>query len=79
VARRPPHIPEAWPRLMPAAVAAAYCGESSAAMFRRSVGTLWPPPRRVRGKGERWLREDLDRAIDRLADEGGPRDLADVL
>jgi hypothetical protein len=48
-------------------------------MFRRSVGTLWPPPRRVRGKGERWLREDLDRAIDRLADKGGLKDLADVL
>jgi hypothetical protein len=33
----------------------------------------------VDGRGERWLREDLDRAIDRLAGRNGPRDLADVL
>jgi hypothetical protein len=64
---------------MPAAIAAAYCGECSVAMFRRSVGTLWPPPKRIAGKGERWLREDLDQAIYRLMETGGLRDLDDVL
>jgi hypothetical protein len=64
---------------MTAATAAAYCDEKSAETFRRGVGKLWPRPRRVKGRGERWLREELDRAIDRLAGGSGPRDLADVL
>jgi hypothetical protein len=68
---------EGWPRLMTAATAAAYCDETSVETFRRGIGKLWP--RRVKGRGERWLREDLDRAIDRLAGGSGPRDLADVL
>jgi hypothetical protein len=64
---------------MTAATAAAYCDEKSVETFRRGVGRLWPQPRRVDGRGERWLREDLDQAIDRLAGRNGPRDLADVL
>jgi hypothetical protein len=76
---RGPQVPDAWPRLMPAAVAAAYCGERSVAMFRRSVGKLWPRPKRIPRKGERWLREDLDQAIDRLTQKDGVKDLADVL
>jgi hypothetical protein len=70
---------EGWPRLMTAQTAAAYCDETSVETFRRGVGNLWPRPRRVKGRGERWLREELDQAIDRLAGGSGPRDLADVL
>lgn len=58
--------PEAWPRLMNASVAAAYCGERSVGAFRRGVGALWPRPKLIPKKGERWLREDLDKAIDDL-------------
>lgn len=62
----PPTRPSAWPRLMRAATAAAYVDERSQAAFRRAVGRLYPRPVRISGKGERWLREDLDSAIDAL-------------
>lgn len=55
-----------WPRQMPAAVAAAYCGEKNVITFRNAVGSLYPEPKKVRGKGDRWLKEDLDKAIDQL-------------
>jgi hypothetical protein len=71
--------PTDWPRLMVARTAAAYCDERSVEAFRRAVGKLWPQPKRLAGKGERWLREDLDQAIDQLMHKGGVRDLADVL
>jgi hypothetical protein len=51
---------------MTAATAAAYCDEASAKAFRRGVGKIWPRPKNVTGKGERWLRDDLDDAIDQL-------------
>jgi hypothetical protein len=69
---------ERWPRLMTARTAAAYCDERSPYSFRRAVGRLWPHPIRVPGKGERWLIEDLDSAIDRLTSRN-VRDAADVL
>lgn len=69
---------EGWPRLMQAHTAAAYCDERSVDAFRRAVGKLWPRPKKLPGKGERWLREELDHAIDRLARKD-VRDLADVL
>ena len=56
-----------WPRLMRAKTAAAYVDERSVDAFRRAVGTIWPEPLRISGKGERWLKEDLDVAIDRLS------------
>lgn len=65
---------------MRAGTAAAYVDERSVDAFRRSVGTLWPEPIRVRGKGERWLREELDAAIDRVSQRTNlVRDAADVL
>ena len=67
-----------WPRLMTARTAAAYCDERSPYAFRRAVGRLWPRPIRIPGKGERWLKEDLDLAIDRLT-EKAVKDAADVL
>src|SRR5262245_19430312 len=73
-------IPPAWPRLMRARTAAAYVGERSVASFRRSVGTLWPRPLKLAGKGERWLKEDLDAAIDAITNRPlAVRDAADVL
>lgn len=60
-----------------AATAAAYCDEASVQSFRRGVGKIWPHPKKIMGKGERWLREDLDEAIDRLT-IGYVKDAADV-
>ena len=67
-----------WPRLMTARTAALYCGERSPYSFRRAVGSLWPRPLRLPRKGERWLKDDLDQAIDRLA-SGKLQDAADLL
>jgi len=69
---------EGWPRLMTAATAAAYCDEASVDIFRRGVGKIWPKSRRIAGKGERWLREDLDQAIDELT-LSSVKDAAEVL
>jgi hypothetical protein len=76
---RPVRAIEGWPRLMTAATAAAYCDEASVEAFRRSIGKIWPLPRQIMGKGERWLREDMDQAIDQLLTRRGERDAADVL
>jgi hypothetical protein len=59
-------VAEAWPRLMRARTAAAYVDERSVRAFRRAIGTLYPCPIKVKGKGERWLRDDLDHALARL-------------
>ena len=65
---------------MQTATAAAYVDERSVDAFRRGVGTLWPQPLVISGKGERWLKEDLDAAIDRAAQRPGlVRDASDVL
>ena len=65
---------------MRAVTAAAYVDERSVDAFRRAVGTLWPMPIRVVGKGERWLKEDLDAAIDRATKRVSyVGDAADVL
>jgi hypothetical protein len=69
---------ERWPRMMTAATAAAYCDEASVGAFRRGVGKIWTRPRKIIGKGERWLREDLDDAIDLLT-MSNVKDAADVL
>ena len=77
---RVPLNPGSWPRLMRAGTAAAYLDERSVDAFCRSVGTLWPEPLKLAGKGERWLKEDLDAAIDRVSQRPGlVRDAADVL
>lgn len=68
----------AWPRLMRAKTAAAYCDETSVDAFRRGIGKLWPLPRRIPGKGERWLREELDLAIDKITTKA-TQDAADLL
>jgi hypothetical protein len=68
-----------WPRLMRVEQAAAYCGERSANTFRRAIGTLYPHPIKVPGKGERWLKEAIDQAIDRLSGKDDGPSLADIL
>lgn len=65
---RIPHIPgETRPRFMRATTAAAYLDEVSVESFRRRVGSVYPKPVNVRGRGELWLRENLDKSIDRLS------------
>ena len=69
-----------WPRLMRATTAAAYVDERSVDAFRRAVGTIWPRPVKVDGKGERWLKEDLDEAIEKATKRpSAVRDASDVL
>jgi len=65
-----------WPRLMRAETAARYVDERSVRAFRRSVGTLYPIPVKVKGKGARWLRDDLDQALARL--KGQPSQIFDA-
>jgi hypothetical protein len=67
-----------WPRRMCAALAAGYCGEPSAEAFLRRVGREYPQPRVKEGRRQRWLRDDLDRAI-LPPDLATPRDLAEDL
>ncbi len=70
----------AWPRLMRASTAASYVDERSVSAFRRSVGKLWPKPLKLVGKGERWLKEDLDQAIEKAALRlNSIKDAADLL
>ena len=72
--------PGAWPRLMRATTAAAYVDERSVDAFRRAVGTIWPQPLTLPGKGERWWKEDLDATIDKTTKSlSKVRDAADVL
>ena len=65
---------------MRADTAAAYVDEKSVDAFLRAVGTLYPPPVNVPGKGHRWLRDQLDEAIDRLfASDDTIRDIVDLV
>jgi hypothetical protein len=61
---RPAIIPAgSWPRRMPAAIAAGYCGEPTVEAFLKRVGSEYPQPRVKEGRRKLWLRDDLDRAI----------------
>ena len=65
---------------MRAPTAASYVDERSTGAFRNAVGKIWPKPIRISGKGERWLREVLDTAIDNLTNTTSRvRNAADVL
>ena len=71
-----------WPRQMRAETAAMYVDEASTSSFLRSVGTLYPEPRMIPTKGRRWLKEDLDEALDRLhgqAEAERPTPLSDLV
>ena len=70
----------AWPEQMRAETAAAFCDERSVDAFLRSVGKLYPRPYRVPGKGDRWTKGELERALQRLRGEAvDVTDAADVL
>lgn len=61
---RPSIIPAgSWPRRMPAALAAGYCGEELVEAFMKRVGTDYPQPRVNDGRRKLWLQDDLDQAI----------------
>jgi hypothetical protein len=63
-----------WPRWMRAETAAAYCDEVSTGTFLRAVGLgLYPKAHDVKGKGLRWLPEELDQAIQRNVAERDER------
>lgn len=64
---RKPHNPGAWPYWLRAATAAAFTDEESVESFLRGVGTIYPEPENVPGKGRRWRRESLEQAIDKLS------------
>jgi len=77
---RPSTMVEAWPRLLRPEQAAAYVGEKSVESFRRAIPRLYPEPVRIPGKGDRWLKETLDEAIDRLTGLNEKiKDASDVL
>lgn len=66
--RKPaPPPPGAWPILMRAEMAAAYLNEVSVEAFRRKVGKVYPKPRTISGRGQVWLKRDLDRVVDQVA------------
>lgn len=52
-----------WPEIMRAETAAAYLDEPSVEAFRRRVGTVYPRPRHITGRGQVWFRVDLDETI----------------
>jgi hypothetical protein len=65
---------------MRAPTAAAYVDERSVEAFRRRVGSLYPEPINVSGRGALWLKDDLDQAIERLTGRSASvKDAADVL
>jgi hypothetical protein len=65
---------------MRAETAAKYCDEVSVEAFRRGVGSIYPVAIRVSGKGDRWLKEALDDAIDRVTGKASSiKNAADVL
>ncbi|MFZ4807523.1 MAG: hypothetical protein ACOYLQ_09720 [Hyphomicrobiaceae bacterium] len=76
---RAPLNPGQWPRLMRAETAAAYVDERSVESFLRRAGKVYPPGRKVSGRGRVWAREDLDRAIGLLNGERLAESLADDL
>lgn len=74
---RPSTIPTgAWPRRMPADLAAGYVGEKTVEAFLKRVGKGYPAPRVAEGRRQLWLIDDLDRAI---APDHAHGDLAEEL
>jgi hypothetical protein len=68
MARRPSN-PGSWPRLMRAETAAAYVDERSVEAFRRRIGSVYPHPVNISGRGEVWLKDQLDASIANLKGE----------
>jgi hypothetical protein len=64
---------------MRAETAAAYVDERSVEAFRRAIPKLYPEPVKVPGKGDRWVRESLDAAVDHMTGKGRISDITDQL
>lgn len=64
---------------MTADIAAAYCAEKSVGAFRKRVPRYYPRPTHVPGRGQLWLKEDLDRALQKMVGDGEPVDAAEAL
>jgi hypothetical protein len=62
---------------MRAETAAAYVDEVSVEAFLRRAGKVYPAGRKVSGRGQVWVRDDLDTAIGAL--NGDRNSLADDL
>lgn len=83
--RRHGRVPQAangaWPPVMRVACAAAYVDEISVETFRSRVRMgVYSKPVKFPGRGDVWLREELDADIDRLCNRFDKiRDAADVL
>lgn len=56
---------------MTADIAAEYMGERSVEAFQRRVGKVYPKPRKIRGRGAVWLKQDLDRVVVEISDQRG--------
>jgi hypothetical protein len=54
---------------MRAETAAAYVDERSVEAFRRRIGSVYPQPVNVSGRGDVWLKDQLDAAIANLKGE----------
>jgi hypothetical protein len=61
---------------MRAETAAAYVDEKSVGSFRPRVGSIYPEPVNVPGRGNVWLKDQLDAAIADL--KGGAADTPDA-
>jgi len=61
---------------MRAETAARYVDEKSVEAFRRRVGSVYPRPVNVSGRGDVWLKDQLDAAIAKL--KGETADAADA-
>ena len=75
---RAPRNPGSWPRLMRGETAAAYCDEVSVETFMRRVGSVYSRPVCICGRGNVWLKEQLDRDIEKLSPEAA-EDAANLL
>lgn len=64
-------IPEAWPRLLTAELAASYTGRSIATFQRQVKAGVWPKPIHMSRKDVRWDLLQLNEAIDCLTEEDG--------
>jgi hypothetical protein len=54
---------------MRAETAAAYVDERSVEAFRRRIGSVYPHPVNISGRGEVWLKDQLDASIVNLKGE----------
>jgi len=72
-------ISSSWPYLMRAHTAARFVDEKSTRAFRRRVGTVYPRGVRVPGRGEMWIRAELEKSIAGMRGQRPVEDLANVL